>query len=418
MAAVGVVPVRSSTTGADHASLSSADDPHHLPGWDELAASGSFYVSADWLAYADVVGVPGRYHLAHRPDGVSAAVSAHWSPRESPEYDARAVLGDAGAITQEASARADPTPEGTSRQRNAPVLTLGGRRGFRSGLLLGGPPAEAAGLIPALVDRAVAEVPATGGRWWWPYLTFPEARRLAGALRESGRAPDVHHLGADCVVDVVGTGPEDQAASLPLRQRRTNLRREIRRFADSGLRLRRVDLTTEADRLAPLLAQVQHKYGHDQSVAELAELLRRQGERLGEHAVTLVCTDGSRTIGFSLSYRWGDELAVRVVGLDYQGLTGAEEYAHLLFHGPLAHCHELGLRRLHLGTDSWAAKCRRGARLRPLWAVTSEGLLPEVRRSHRLATLRDHLPRHEFDHLRAEVHSCLDLLDHDPSGAP
>jgi uncharacterized protein len=40
-------------------------------------------------------------------------------------------------------------------------------------------------------------------------------------------------------------------------------------------------------------------------------------------------------------------------------------------HAPLRYCYQHGIRRLHLGTESYEAKCRRGARPRPLWAVTS-----------------------------------------------
>jgi hypothetical protein len=83
------------------------------------------------------------------------------------------------------------------------------------------------------------------------------------------------------------------------------------------------------------------------------------------------CFDGDMIVGFALGYRWGSELVLRAVGLDYERLSGADEYAQLAVHAPLRYCYQHGLRRLHLGTGSYAAKCRRGARPRPLWAATS-----------------------------------------------
>ena len=100
-------------------------------------------------------------------------------------------------------------------------------------------------------------------------------------------------------------------------------------------------------------------------------MLRRHAEHLGSRAVVFGCFDHDVIVGFALAYRWGDELAVRAVGFDYERLLGADEYAQLAMHAPLRYCYRHGLQRLQLGTGSDEAKCRRGARPRPLWAVTS-----------------------------------------------
>jgi hypothetical protein len=131
--------------------------------------------------------------------------------------------------------------------------------------------------------------------------------------------------------------------------------------------------------------------------------LRRQAEHLASRAVVFGCFDGDVVIGFALAYQWGDELALRMVGFDYERLRGAGEYAQLAVHAPLRYCYEQGLRRLHLGTGSYPAKCRRGARIRPLWAVTSlPGPEPGdfTRTLRRIAAL---LPAHESGSFTAEV---------------
>jgi hypothetical protein len=287
------------------------------------------------------------------------------------------------------------------------VLTLGGRRGFLSGVLVAAAidRSAAAGHLAELIRHATGNASAGGAAWWWPYLISSDVDVVVAAgSRLGGTAvPGVHLVGADCVIDVVGVTVDDHVAALPTRQRRTNFRREEKRFTDSGLEIRRVSLPEYWPRLGPLLAAVQQKYGHRQSAGELGARLRRQGEQLASRAVVFGCFDGDSIVGFALAYRWGGELALRVVGLDYERLSGAGEYAQLAVHAPLRYCYENGLRRLHLGAGSYEAKCRRGARPRPMWAVTSlPGPDPGsiARTVRRIAAL---MPGHESESFTAHV---------------
>jgi hypothetical protein len=194
------------------------------------------------------------------------------------------------------------------------------------------------------------------GRWRWPQLTSNDVDVVLAAARRLGGSPGVQFIGADCVIDLVGTTIDDHVAALPSRQRRTSFRREERRFADSGLEIRPVDL-----------AVVQHRYGSE----ELSARLRRQAALPGARAVVFACFDGDHIAGFSLAFERGSELALRIVDFDHERLAGAGAYAQLAVHAPLRFCYQRGLRRLQLGTESYQAKCRRGARPRALWAVTS-----------------------------------------------
>lgn len=334
--------------------------PDALPGWDRLAEGNTFYVAADWLRYADTDGVAdSRYWGLTAGERTLAAVSSHWAPDEpNPAYVAREMVAPIAAAT-------------VSDQS---VLTIGGRRGYLSALLVDRDlaPDRAVDALAQTLAAAVASVPAAAGRWWWPYLPTPAARLvMAAAGRIPGCRPSLHLVGADCLIDLPGTGIEDHVASLPTRQRRTNFRREQRRFGETGPRVEQVDLAGHGSWLGPLLANVQRKYGHDSTADQMATLLCRQAEHLGDRAVVFACFSGDQLAGFSLCYRWGAELALRVVGFDYARVTGADEYALVAAHAPLAYGYRHGVRRLHLGIDSYEAKIRRGARVRPLWAVTS-----------------------------------------------
>jgi hypothetical protein len=341
--------------------LFDAATPHEVPGWDQLASGRSFYVAADWLRFADTDRVARSRYLSLSVGGrLVAALSSHWAPDEI----------DDGYV----AARTLELPSGAPAVDNR-VLTLGGRRGFLSGVLVA-PDTDgsaAAGHLAELIRHATRTAGAPSAAWWWPYLISSDVDVvMAAGSRLGGPAgPGVHLIGADCVIDVVGRGVDDHVAALATRQRRTNFRREEKRFIDSGLEIRQVSLLEYWPHLGPLLAAVQQKYGHRQSADEMRARLRRQGEHLASRAVVFACFDGDVIVGFALAYQWGDELALRVVGFDYERLRGADEYAQLAVHAPLRYCYARGLRRLHLGTASYDAKCRRGARPRPLWAVSS-----------------------------------------------
>jgi len=365
--------------------------PHEVPGWDELARNRSFYVAADWLRFADTDRMAHSRYLGLRLAGrLVVAVSSHWAPEEV----------DAGYI----AARALELPAGTPAADDG-VLTLGGRRGFLSGVLV------APGVEQAAAAEHLAELirHTTGTTWWWPYLVSADVDIVLAAARRLGGdvGPGVHLVGADCVIDVVGGSIDDHVAALATRQRRTNFRREQRRFAESGLTVRQVGLSEFWPQLGPLLAAVQQKYGHPQSAEEMTARLRRQVQYLGSRAVVFACFDGGVIVGFALAYEWGGELVLRAVGFDYERLPGADEYAQLAVHAPLRYCYEHGLRRLQLGTASYAAKYRRGARPRPLWAVTSMPGSDAGTLGRRVRRFTASMPGHESESFATQVEQSV-----------
>jgi uncharacterized protein len=355
--------------------LHDAATPQEVPGWDELAAGRSFYTSADWLRFADTDRVARSQYLGLSVDGrLVAALSSHWAREEV----------DNGYVATRTLELPSGAPIGDR------VLTLGGRRGFLSGVLVA-PDLDrsaAADHLATLIGRAVAAGPAPGAAWWWPYLLSSDIDVVVAARARLGgtAGAGVHLVGADYVIDVVGSTIDDYVKALPTRLRRANFRREARRFTDSGLEIRRIELADYWARLGPLLAALQQKYGHRQSADEIAAALRRHAEHLGSRAVVFGCFDHDVVVGFALVNRWGDELTLRALGFDYERLSGVDEYAQLAMHAPLRHCYEHGLHRLLLGIESDEAKIRRGARPRPVWAVTSlpgadsNGLARTVRR--------------------------------------
>lgn len=337
---------------------------------------GSFYSSPNWLRFVDSDGVGRPAYLT----GHGAGLIAHYAPDDShPDYRFETLLD-----SEDDRAR----------------LLLGGRRGFCSPVV-GSHRSPSA--LADLIGAALEAFPEVRGAWWWPYLPSEDVPHVVTAARSlTGETPGVRLVDADCILQhVPGDAPFE--SMLAKSQERTNWRREWRRFVESGLELRQVSIDEIVARGAPLLQQVELKYGNEHKEENLRATLGRQARVLREEAVAHAVFDGSRMTGYSLAYRSGRELALRSVGLDYGALRNAAEYAVLLAHGPVRFAQKNGIESLHLGTRSYEAKCRRGARVRGLWAV-APGTTTSKEASEELAgTILAQLPATDAAAFRSEI---------------
>lgn len=343
----------------------------------------SFYSSPNWLRFVDSDGV-GR--PAYLTEG-GAGLVAHYAPDDGhPDYRFGTLLDSED-----------------DRER----LLLGGRRGFCS-------PVIGSRLSPSalaeLMGAALGAFPEVRGAWWWPYLPSEDVPHVVAAARSlTGETPGVHLVDADCVVQQVpADGPFE--STLAKSRDRTNWRREWRRFVESGLELRQVSINEIVECGAPLLQQVELKYGNEHEEENLRATLGRQARILGEEAVAHAVFDGSRMTGYSLAYRSGQELALRSVGLDYGALRNAAEYAVLLVHGPVRFAQENGVESLHLGTRSYEAKCRRGARVHGLWAVAPGTTTSKEGIEELAGSVLAQLPATDAAAFRSEIDAVLASL--------
>jgi hypothetical protein len=317
-----------------------------VPGWDALLPDrDAFYESSAWLQFADADGeADARYAVNGDPRAPTTVLPLHLSHDET-------------------NLRYTPSREVRALASCEHVLaTLGGRRGYRSGVLT-----QAPEQLATMLDRSLDSFDVKPDGWWWPYLEADEVLQVVDT-QNGRRRPGVALLNADCVLDVPGRDFDDYLKALSTKRRYT-VRREMKRFAGSGLTVRRERLADCWERGGRLAANVQRKYGHDHPPELMAEVLKRQARWLDDLSVLFACYDGSDMIAFSLAYRWRSELVVRLVGFDYARLRDSFEYSQVLFYAPLVFCYEEGLDRIHLGTAGLGAKILRGAQLRPLWAV-------------------------------------------------
>ena len=176
--------------------------------------------------------------------------------------------------------------------------------------------------------------------------------------------PVLGHV-ADTRLFAEGAGLDDYFAQLP-RSRRRYKRRELHRFEQAGLTIQVEDPREHTELIVRLFDQVNRKYGRlIPDEVQRAELVR-QFDRFGASTVLFTCRDERGITGLSLALVQGGWLYLRGAGFDYPRLRGKFEYFNLSFYGPLRYCYEHGLRGVHLGPSSPAAKVERGATIRPL----------------------------------------------------
>jgi len=318
--------------------------------WDRLAAPAGFYLSHPWLQSVEGdASARAEYLLAVEGDALLGALPVYDVETEHNDFYRPASLVD-----------------GRWRGR---YLLAGARRGYANGVLTepGLAPARRRAVLEALLAALRARVTArrVDGALFL-YLDTPGAACLS-ALDATGR-PLL--TAATTALDLPGRDFADYLGSRPGRNR-TMVRKELAAFARSGLTAGEERLADCWEEAAPLLAQVQARYGHPAEVAHLRALLGRQAAALDRYAVVFSARDGGRLVGFSLLYAWGDGLYERMVGFDYARLRDAFEYFNLAVYQPLAYAYRHGLRRLDFGRESYEAKVLRGAHVRPLWSVAA-----------------------------------------------
>ncbi|MFA7762552.1 GNAT family N-acetyltransferase [Streptomyces sp. NRRL S-448] len=356
-----------------HRFESLADVPQDL--WESLAGSDSLYVCEPWtkaLGRSNPA-LPIVFWAVADSEGWIAGIPVHLfdaappSPTYSPWGLHPGLADDADLV------------------RALPHALVGTRNGQGNGLLrsLTRRPSEAAfdeavavlvsGIRAGHPDRVIA----------WTYAPMRFARRVSAAL------PNSVVLFADVTAEIPLPGPgadfADHLAALRGSSRR-RVRADLKLIeAVGGVATPEVDpavIEALCDDLAPLLGNVMRRHGHEPDVPALARYLRACAVPELSPALFTV-RSGGRIVAFSLCVRHGEEMSVRVVGLDHAALEerDAMDYAHVSVHGPVEHALRIGVRRIDLGVGTLDAKLMRGARPRALATVVA---LPAAS-PHRLA---------------------------------
>lgn len=317
--------------------------------WDRLvtAAEGGFYLGHAWLsALHGVDGFAERNLLVRDGAGtLVAGLNLYTIERATnPLYDPHQVLA--------------PDTDPAAWQ---PQLVIGGRSGYSNGILATSDEGYA-----AVAELATGEVTASGcGSAAMMYLGTEDTRRMATLI--PGTAPVL--TGFRCELPVTFDSFDGYLAGLS-KNRRKHVRRDLRRFTESGCRIEITALEPYVNQLAPLLANVQRHHGVDIPDELHAGYLRgcARGELAGQ-AVVFQCFQEDRLIGFTLAYAHHGRLTMRVTGLDYARTEVTGAHFSLLCYAPIRYALEHGVRTIDLGTEAYRTKLLRGGDLVPLWSL-------------------------------------------------
>ncbi|MFR9788190.1 GNAT family N-acetyltransferase [Streptomyces sp. MB22_4] len=309
---------------------------------DALAAPGGLYASHAWLGSVErEPGASVGYLLARARDPLACALPVYdVTVEHNPYYAHRRHLDLLGLDESWA--------------------LVGARRGYRY------EPPAAPDPGPGL-DALLAAAPARAEERGKRGLLFPFATsRTARLLWERGAAVALD--GADAAVSTGGASFEEYLQRLGSK-RRIAIRHEFSAFHAAGYELGLEKLADCYAEAAPLLGQIQRKYGHEAHDDGMRDYLAGQAEALGKYSRVFTARRSGRLVGFSLMHEFSETLYAYAVGFDYAETGKAYEYDALCYYLPIEYMHRQGLRVLHLGMETYQAKPARGARLGPLWSV-------------------------------------------------
>lgn len=239
---------------------------------------------------------------------------------------------------------------------------------FRTGLTAGERSAAAAALVRGALgvadDHGLPHVMA-------PHLAPAQAAAFEAVVAERGLRTRVVER---AVVDVAWPDFDGYVATLG-KKRRWQVRKERSAFAPLRAGVSEEELSGPLyGELAPLLAEVENKYGADHAVEHVGFYLRTVGRAMGEHGRALVLRRDGEVIAFVLVLADPAEWHVRAWGCRYDAVTGEfAEWANLVMYEVLERAAARGVPHVHLGTGSLDAKAFRGSRLEPLTSVELRG---------------------------------------------
>jgi uncharacterized protein len=313
--------------------------------WDLLARRATFYNSRWWLEYAERTTDAWTAYLALREGDEWVAVIPAWlhHPGGNPMFEPNRLLPDMGL------------PE-------ISYLVVGPQKAYNCELLSLSYEGLSASAVSTLVEGVRSVAKSHNAHPIALYAGTETVRALQQYL--PGRTPIL--LNADAAITIPGSFQE-YLQGLPSK-RRTNIRREISKFSKQGYAVEFLPLSECYEEVAPLVVNLQNRYGDPVTIEAMTSYLRLQAELYDHKTVVVTARISGALRAACVLYESPDGLAARMVGFDYENLLNAFEYYNLCVYLPLEYGMRKGHKCLQLGVAAAGAKAARGAVLEPLYA--------------------------------------------------
>jgi predicted N-acyltransferase len=312
---------------------------------------GGLYASYGWLAAMEQISPDvTRYVVAAAGDDVQGVLPVYLLDEgDAGYYHPSRAFGLTGAV-------------------GGPVAVLGGRAGYVTGWML----TDDASLRPRILAtllRAAAQLAGEKGACVLTAQYLPAGAAALLAQTRLAHQDEVIAHAAHATMDLPGTCFEDYLQGLAT-SRRSIVRRDMVRFASSGLSVHTCRLSEAMDFAPRLLAAVQTRRGGAPDVERMRSALLAQVASLDEVSTVIVAaTSTAEPVAYSLSYTHDDTLFVRLAGLDHDRAEAAAAYFVTTYYETVRLAYDLGLTKVHIGIASYRPKVLRGGVLAPLYGI-------------------------------------------------
>lgn len=376
-----------------------------IPSWDEVAAPAGFYSSAGWLR---LVHQPGTHYIAVTQAGtVLGVMSCFLAARHGvlPPYSDPAHLIPGGAPDHDVPA-----------DLLYPVLFCGAVRGYSNRLLI------RTGLDDTtrkqVLGRLVATVREIGQRdaarlIAFGYLPAAQAKELV----DQDRRLRAIFAESECFAGPLSSF-DDYMATMRS-HRRNQIKRQLRRFAETGLRIEQRRLREVLLPLADLIAAHERHHGVPCTSQEIVDDFHLRISLGLEDRIRIFCAwQGEDLVGGTLLFVHGRTYYSREFAGDFQVPREAGVYFNCTFYEPMRVAYEDGMTEIHYGLAALDAKVWRGCRIRPLvfvldpsgaWPAQADRALVAAARGRldaEAAILRQY---HDEPHIREQLE--LDIVE-------
>lgn len=165
-------------------------------------------------------------------------------------------------------------------------------------------------------------------------------------------------------LDIKWSSFDDYLRGLESHKFRTTVRREIKKWRQSGVTImEEKEFEDLSASLSCLHSNLKKKYEKSAENARKASFFRNLSKFAKDKTRVIVARQCDKIIGFSLSLQHNDVLDVHMCGFDYNTQTNTDfTYFNLVYYVPIRLAIEEGIKRVHFSINEDRVKLKRGCK--------------------------------------------------------
>lgn len=333
------------------------DSLDQLPEWNEVAAVGGFYSTAEWIRMTMMTDAVPPTFVAVRQRGTTLAVASCYLAT-SP--------GKLSGLTDPFHLVAEVAPAEQLTPLMYPVLVCGTARGYYSRLLIRD--GLSADLRAAVVARLLTAARDLGKQRdaklvAFNHLPASDASELVAA------DPTLRPAFAEAYIVLTFSSFDDYLAGLSTRGR-WNRNRELRLFGEHGMRFEWRRFSEAFEPIRDLFIEQYRKWDSSETLEESRAFYQPWLTGGLDDRTRVVCAmHGDRLMGAALFVHHGDTYYTRDFGTHPEAPRAAAVYFNCLYNESIRMAATEGVKHVDYGIRSIESKIQRGGSATGLWFV-------------------------------------------------